>query len=171
MEREDIKKVLFILETSYPNTYKNMDKDQKKMQIDFYLEMFGEYETPIVIVALKNYIKKNQYPPTVAGLTEQIELLAKKDTDSELWNLIAKACRNGYYNSLEEFNKLPRECQLFVGSPESLREMSQMEPKLISVNRGQFLKSITEIRKREDAQKNLSEELKNVLDHKAKLLE
>ena len=148
-----------------------MDKDQKKMQIDFYLEMFGEYETPIVIVALKNYIKKNQYPPTVAGLTEQIELLTKKDTDSELWNLIAKACRNGYYNSLEEFNKLPRECQLFVGSPEALREMSQMEPKLISVNRGQFLKSITEIRKREDVQKSLPEELKNMLDHKAKLLE
>lgn len=172
MQREDIAKVLFLLETAYPNTYKGMNKEQKTQQIDFYLEMFGEYETPIVVVALKNYIKKNQYPPTVAGLTEQIELLTKTDTDSELWNAIAKACRNGYYNSLSEFNKLPKECQLFVGSPEALREMSQIEPSTFAtVTKGQFLKSITQIKKRENAQKSLPEEFKNMLDHKAKLLE
>lgn len=172
MQKEDIVKVLFLLETAYPNTYKNMDKKQKEMQVDFYLEMFGEYEAPIVIVALKNYIKKNQYPPTVAGLTEQIELLTKKDTDSDLWNSIAKACRNGYYNSIEEFNKLPKECQLFVGSPESLREMSQIEPSTFStVTKGQFLKSITQITKRQEAQQSLPAELRNMLNGNVKLLD
>lgn len=171
MQREDIVKVLFLLETAYPNSYKSMSNEQKKMQIDFYLEMFGEYEAPIVVVALKNYIKKNQYPPTVAGLTEQITLLTTQDTDSELWNLIAKACRNGYYNSLEEFNKLPKECQLFLGNPASLRELSQIDVgTLNTVTRGQFLKSVAEIRKRENAQQGIPQELKERLNGGLKCL-
>lgn len=165
MEREDIKKLLFILQQAYPSTYKNMSNDEKREQIDFYLVMFGAYEIQIVMLALKNYIKENQYPPTVAGIIEQIRLLTNEDTDSELWNLVANACKNGYYNFQKEFNRLPKVCQMWLGSPEALRELSLLKAEILNtVTRGQFLKSVQEIKKQNEARTCLPNELKELIE-------
>lgn len=166
MNRDDAKKVLFILEDNYPSTYRNMITEQKIRQIDNYLEFFEEYDTPIIVVALKNYIKSNQYPPTIAGLQEQLDLITgKNDTDAELFALIEKACKNGYYGHKEEFEKLPKECQRWLGSSETLKSFAQMPEKdIASVVRGEFLKSIGQIKKSEIAQRSISPELKLIIE-------
>lgn len=165
MKREDIQKVLFILQNAYPNTYRKMTAEEMTQQIEFYLDMLGEYETPIVVAALKNYIKKNQYPPTIAGLTEQIELLLVKDTDQDKWNLVVKACKNGSYGSIEEFNKLPLDCQRWVGSADNLKQLSQLDPNTFNtVTKGQFLKTIHEIQEKTAVREKLPQNIKDLLD-------
>ena len=68
MNREEIKKVLKILSTAYPMYFADMSKEDKIDQIRLYQDMFGKYPVEVVIVALKNYIKANEYPPSIAGL-------------------------------------------------------------------------------------------------------
>lgn len=166
-------KLLHILSQAYPATYRNMTDEEKTGQAEFYHEMLAEEETVIVVHALKNYIKKNQYPPTVAGLQEQIDLLkGNEDTDNELWNLVAKAVRNGSYGSVEEFNKLPVECQRWLGNPQQLKELALCETdKLQQVVRGQFLKTIGQIKQSEQAQRTLPAEVRQAIsESKVKLL-
>lgn len=164
MNREDIKKVLFILETNYPNTYKSMTNEQKIRQIDNYLDFFGEYETTVVVAALKNYIKNNEFPPTVAGLTKQINILLIGGTDIEDWNLIRKACNNGSYGSVSEFNKLPEVCQKWLGTPQTLKDMSIIEPQTLdTVVKGEFLKSIGQVKERDQAFAGLPNEVRKAI--------
>jgi len=150
MLKEETKQLMFLLETAYPRNYEKMSNQEKLNTMQLYYDFFGEYETSMVVAGLRNYIKSNQYPPTIAGLTEQIELLAPKHEDIDYWNLILKACRNSAYNSKEEFEKLPIECQRWVGSPTGLKELSQLDITTFNtVSKGQFLKSIPTIVKRE----------------------
>lgn len=166
MNKFETQQLLTILKTSYPNTYKDMTQQQATDTVLHYYTFFGEYPTPIVVQALKNYIKKNEYPPTIAGLQRQIDLLLHEgDSDVELWNLIHKACQNAMYHSKEEFNKLPTVCQRWVGRPEQLMEFAKIDSTTLNtVTRGQFLKSIKEIKENVSATESLPQELKNKID-------
>jgi hypothetical protein len=166
MKIQETQKLLDILKVSYPTTYKAMEKKEASDTIKLYHDFFGEYETPIVVAALRNYIKKNQYPPTIAGLQEQIDLLLNaEDTDSELWNRLSKACKNGLYGSDEEYNKLPPECKRWVGSPNALRELAMVDTDTFNtVVRGQFLKTIGQIKNSERVQKALPPEVRKVIE-------
>ena len=157
MEKEDTKKLLEILKASYPATYRNMSKIEMQEVASLYHSMFEEYPTEIVIHALKNYIRKNQYPPTIAGLQEQIDYIAgDNNSEAELWNAISVACKNGLHGAKEEFEKLPRECQLWLGGPSAIRDLSLIEPGVLStVVRGEFLKSIKAIAAREESRRML----------------
>ncbi|MDD4565527.1 MAG: replicative helicase loader/inhibitor [Eubacteriales bacterium] len=168
MRLEETQALLDILKKAYPSAaaYKLTTKEEIKETIVFYHGFFGVYETPIVVAALRNYIKKNQYPPTIAGLQEQIDLLLNtEDTDSELWNQLSKACKNGLYGSDEEYNKLPPECQRWLGSPNTLRELAMVDTDTFNtVVRGQFLKTIGQIKSSEQVQKTLSPEVRKVIE-------
>ncbi len=48
-------------------------------------------------------------------------------SEAEAWDLVYKAICNAAYHSDEEFEKLPPLCQKAIGSPASLKELSQMD--------------------------------------------
>lgn len=161
MEREDTKKMMTILQISYPVYYRNMSVEEKKQTLGLYFDMFGQYPTELVVAALTNYIGVNQYPPTIAGLKEQIAMLLNKETPAELWNKVKKAITRSSYNSVEEFAKLPPVCQKWAGSHMTLKELSQTDmDTLNTVTRGQFLKTIESIQQRDEAQAALPDSLK-----------
>ena len=168
-------KLLAILQISYPSTYRNMDQEEKRQTLSLYYDMFCEFPTPIIVQALKNYIKVNQYPPTIAGLQEQIDMIANKETPAELWNLVKKAICRSSYNSLEEFEKLPPSCQKWAGSHMTLKELSQVDiDNLNTVTRGQFLKTIESIRQKDIVQTMLPDNLRSEiaqLTSKMKMIE
>ena len=45
----------------------------------------------------------------------------------EAWGLVKNAIRNSTYNSVEEFEKLPKAVQLTLGSPSVLKEWAMSE--------------------------------------------
>jgi len=161
MEKEETKQLMTILQIAYPSHYRNMSIEEKKQTLILYHDIFNEIPAELIVQALKNYTKVNQYPPTIAGLQEQIDMLISKETLGELWNVLKKAiCRSGY-NYVEEFNKLPPLCQKWAGSPITLHELSQVDiDNLNTVTRGQFLKTIGSIKQREEAQAMIPDSLK-----------
>lgn len=165
MEKNETKQLLTLLKVAYPKTYNNMTAEEMRETLTLYFEMFKEIETVVIVAALKNYIKKNVYPPTIAGLQEQINLIQPQGlSDAEMWVLISKACQNGYYGAKEEFEKLPDDCKRWLGSPQTLKELSQVEPdKFNTVVKGQFLKTITEIKKSNEAVRSLPAEVRQAI--------
>lgn len=166
MNREETKKVLKILSTAYPRYFADMSKEDKIDQINLYQDMFGECPVEVVIVALKNYIKANEYPPSIAGLQKQIGLLEPKQDDAvELWNILCKACSRGSIFTQKEFNELPAPIKAWCGDIAQIRELSQMDAATFnSVTRGQFLKTIPVIVERQKAQAALPESARKLLE-------
>lgn len=170
---EETKQLLEILKVSYPNNYKDMNKDQAINTLKLYHDFFGQYPTPLVVQALKNYIKANKYPPTIAGLQEQIDLLTNHgNSNEELWSMVLKAIKNSTYGSVEEYNKLPEECQRWLGGPSGLKDLGMIDTDTVNtVLHGQFLKTIGDIKASKKAQAGLSQELRDMLANQTRLLE
>lgn len=173
MDREDTKKVLKILATAYPRYFANMDKGDKIDQVNLYLDMFGGYPTEAVVVALKSYIKDNEYPPSIAGLQKQIDLLLPDENNAvELWNILAKAVKRGSIVTQEEFNRLPKPIRTWCGDLAQLRELGMMDISAFNtVTRGQFLKTVPVLVERENAQGQLTQEIRDMLSRAVKSLE
>lgn len=165
MNREETKQVLKVLSTAYPRYFADMTKADKIDQINLYMDMFGEYPTQIVIAALHSYIRHNEYPPSIAGLQKQIDLLTHKDDKMELWNTLAAACSRGTRMTAEEFETLPESIREWAGDVGQIKELALMDSVTFnSVIRGQFLKTIPQIIERQEAKKKLPAETKRLLE-------
>lgn len=116
MDREDIKKVIGVMMSSYPN-YKPQDM---KMTVDVWYEMLQEYEASDVFIALKSYIASDTsgFAPSIGQLVNMICKTTKPQimNEHEAWSLVRKALENGIYNSQREFDNLPELVQKAVGS-------------------------------------------------------
>lgn len=155
MKKDETKQILEILKVAYPRNYANITQQGAREILSLYYDIFKEVPTETVVMALKNYIKANKYPPSIAGLWEQVELLNDDNTTETLWAAIEKAVRNSGYHSAEEFDKLPDECKQFVGSAKSLKELGQMDGgTLNTVTKGQFIRSVGDIKRRTKARED-----------------
>ena len=156
MDKKDCGTMMNILQANYPSTYRGLTEKEAQALLNLWHEMFQEYDREIVILALKNYIRCEKYPPTIAGMQEQIDLLINKDNISELWTLLKKSINYRKYN--ENFEKLPKVLQTWLGYPIRLKELGQIKTDILNtVVYGQFFKQIPEIQKREFARKGLNE--------------
>ena len=130
MNRRDITQILEIIDTALPDVYKNVDIDKT---INLWSIMFVDEDTEVVLEAVKYLIKSrgSEYKP-VNLIGEINELMLKitsppRMTEIEAWNIVKKAIRNSGYNSVDEFEKLPKQIKKLVGSPNQLKEWSMQE--------------------------------------------
>ena len=174
MKRKEILMMLSLLKTAYPSFYKNIVKEEAEEVIKLYELMFSDENFEIVLLAVKELIKTFKYPPTIADINEKIYQLKniENKSNSELWDSLLKAIRNGSYGSVEEFNKLPEIVKEYVGSPTQLQEMAQMDSDVIhSVVKGQFLKQIDNLKQRTKEKSMMSKEVKDLLENKKIMIE
>lgn len=173
MQKQDIKQLMTVLKVAYPSNYRDMTEEEMRQTASLWYEMFAEYEVILVVKALNNYIKANKYPPTIAGLQEQIDLLTNHgNSNEELWSMVLKAIKNSTYGSVEEYNKLPEECQRWLGGPSGLKDLGMIDTDTVNtVLHGQFLKTIGDIKASKKAQAGLSQELRDMLVNQTRLLE
>ena len=164
MQRDEIIVILGTLKTAYPKFYVDMTKQEMMNTIDLWTEMFAHEDARLVTVAVKNLINTFKWVPTIADIKEEMHKLTAKDNETpiELWNAIKKAIRNSSYNSYEEFQKLPELAQKFVGSPNQLREWALSVDYNGSVVKGQFLKQIEILEKREKDNKLMLPQVRDI---------
>lgn len=166
MDRNGAKKMLAILQSAYPKNYGNMTKEEMTDTVNLYTDMFSEHDESIVAHALKNYIRKNQYPPTIAGIIEQIDLIIGKQAPADYWNeLMASAKKhNWYYFPQEAFDSLSDVCKRWIGRPSTLKELYVIDGNILNtVIRGEFLKSIGAVITSEEVQKSLPDEITRII--------
>lgn len=167
MTREETKKMILYLHMAYRDFCG--DKDLTSV-VNIWHDAFKDYDVKVVEIAAKNYVKTNEFAPTIAGIMKQIRQISKTETETDLWALIQKAASNGIYNSAEEFEKLPPECQSFVGSADALKELSQIDMATMeTVVKGQFLKRVEAIQSHQEVQKGLPAEVRRAIEERRML--
>ena len=166
MNRTEIKALLQILSTAFPTHYKKLSVEEMKAQVSLYEMMFAEDDGTIVTAALKNYIAKEKYPPTIAGLKAEIDLITQgyNDKVNELWGELCKAIKRGAHNTPEEFNALSKPLRSWLRNRTQLKELGLLPIETFqTVTRGQFFKTMSAILEREQAIAMLPEDVKGKL--------
>lgn len=164
MDRDSIIKMLGILKIAYPNAYKDITKDDANAMIALYQKQFVDYDTSLVMVAVEEIIGSNVFPPSIADIKQKVySLTTKAELPTDLWASLKKAISNSAYNSVEEFEKLPDECKLFIKNPRQLKELSQNDAEINNtVVKGQFFKQIEIIQKRIKEEKQMLSETRRI---------
>lgn len=166
MNREDVIKVLAYLKVAYPNFYKGLDKQEAEQTIAVWQDLFVECDFNLVFMTVKEIINtsKNPFPPTISEVKNKMYDLTNQETlPTDLWASLKKAISNSAYHSVEEFEKLPAECKMFVKNASQLRELSQNDSEINNtVVKGQFFKQIEIIQKRLKEEKQMLPEARRI---------
>lgn len=135
MDRTEVIKIMAVLRGAYPQFYRTIDRKEAEDTVNLWSEMFSDEPYPVVAAAVKALIAADSkgFPPVIGQVRAKIRQITTPDemTESEAWGLINKALGNSAYGSAEEFNKLPAILQRLVGSPNQLREWSQMDTETV----------------------------------------
>lgn len=147
MVKEEVMKILYILQAMYLDFFKSYTEKEYKNLVDGWYMILADYPYDKVANAVKTFIASDTkgFPPKVGQIVEMIGKLYQKSEIDDIdvaWNKVAKASQNSYYNSEEEFNKLPEICKRIVGSSRALKSYGNMsEEEFNTVIKSHFFKS------------------------------
>lgn len=151
MIRDDVVKLLMMIQAAYPN-YKPQDKT---VTVNMWHEMLKDYDANAVMASFKAYLADdpNGFAPSIGQLIGRLKMVNNEGTDMEAleaWSLVSRAIRNGYYGAEMEFAKLSPLVQKAVGSPVNIRNWATTDMKAIeTVIASQFISSYKAIVARE----------------------
>lgn len=99
-----------IIKASYPNHFKNFDKDTIRAASEMWHRQFADYSFEVCFTAVERYIAENTFPPAIADIREIVVKMmnpAALKTGEEAWEEVITAVRKyGYYQQPEAFKQL-----------------------------------------------------------------
>ena len=94
MTREETIKVLSILKAAYPNSYKNMTKDEANATVTVWSIQFAEIPAEIVMIAVNKLIATSTFPPAISEIKDKIKGL--------YWEIISVILENKNIRTLTD---------------------------------------------------------------------
>ena len=150
MTREEVKKLIMIIQATYPNwNIKN-----KQETLDAWAFFLTDYEYNSIMMALKVYISSadSGFAPSVSQLISMARKpkeLTQAD-EGAIWREIRPCIRRGIYHAEEDFEKLSPMAKKVVGQPSQLREWAMLESEVIdSVIQSNMKSRIKDIQRRD----------------------
>ena len=154
MKVEEVKVLLEILRTAYPNSYRNMSKSDAINTVKLYHNRFEGYPSDLVIQALNLYVDENEYPPTVAGIKKYITMIQGGNDYEKMFNELWLAiCGSKRYEELCPQNKR------YIQSQKALDDLGQSSNTVREVIHGQYMKRIADICDEQKAQEAVERQL------------
>lgn len=126
MTREETIKVLALLKAAYPNSYKNMSKDEANATATVWAVQFADMPTEIVMIAVNKLISTSPFPPAISEVKEKIKCL--------YWEILSVLMENKETRTLtdEQEAKYDR----LLDMVESYRNHSKVEPSISELVEG-----------------------------------
>ena len=172
MNKQDIIKMLTVIESLYGGKSTSELKQYIQLQTDIWLEILGRYDKDLAMKAFYDVCKTEKYRITPAHIVEQIEKIknAFGKSEQEIWaefkRALAKVDGLAYrfkFNAVEDngktqgenareeiqkiYDNLPPELKRYCGSVNGLIGLSQIgDSDLELYEKGRFMKSIERIR-------------------------
>lgn len=166
MTREETKRIIRIIVSSYPN-YKPSNLTDT---VDVWNMVLEEYTYKQVSLALKAYILSDTsgFAPSIGQLVDKIQTIENSNpqlNELEAWALVSKALRNGTYGAEEEFEKLPELVQKTIGSPSQLRNWATTDSESVeNVIQSNFMRTYRTMCAREKETFKMPTEIKNMIE-------
>ena len=131
MELAETKKVLAYIACVFPRYYANVTKTSADKQAIVWTDLLKDYSADAVMTGVKSYISVDSsgFPPSPGQIIEHIHFVGnpRDHSGTEAWALVRKAVNVPWDQFEASFATLPRAAQIAVGSPESLKELAQMD--------------------------------------------
>ena len=163
MTREEAKRIIQIICTTYPNYHPNNLSDT----VDVWAMMLEDFTYQEIAVALKAYILTDTsgFAPSVGALVAKVRKSESTElNEMEAWSLVSKALRNGTYGAETEFAKLPPIVQKAVGAPSNLRQWAQTDATSIeNVIQSNFIKTYRSVAAREQELQKLPQNMRTAI--------
>jgi hypothetical protein len=83
MTREETIKILAILKAAYPNSYKNMSKEEANATATVWAVQFADVPVDLVMIAINKIISNSPFPPAISEVKEKINALYW-----EVWDIL-----------------------------------------------------------------------------------
>ena len=132
MTREETIKILAILKAAYPNSYKNMTKEEASGTVTVWAMQFANIPAEIVMIAINKLISTSPFPPAICEVKKKIGGLYW-----ESWEILNK---NKSYQTLTAEQEAMY--QKIFEIAEEIRNQPDTEPSLKELTQGangQFL--------------------------------
>lgn len=131
MELAETKKVLAYIACVFPRYYANVTKTSADKQAIVWTDLLKDYSVDAVMTGVRSYISVDSsgFPPSPGQIIEHIHFVGnpRDHSGTEAWALVRKAVNVPWDQFEASFATLPRAAQIAVGSPESLKELAQMD--------------------------------------------
>ena len=120
MTRDETIKILAILKAAYPNSYKNMSKDEANATATVWAVQFADIPAEVVMIAINKLIGTSPFPPAISEVKDRIEGL--------YWEICVELCRNKEFKVLTDEQETKYRWLLDVIEP--FRHQSRIEPSI-----------------------------------------
>lgn len=120
MTREETIKVLAILKAAYPNSYRNMSKEEANGTVAVWTMQFAQFPVDVVMLAINKLISSSPFPPAICEVKDKI-----RGMYWEVWGILAE---DRQYNRLTADQKAMYQRILDVIEP--LRSAEKTEPSI-----------------------------------------
>lgn len=163
MNSKESSQVISIIGSIYTN-YKPANYD---IAIEAWRSIFHDVPYNVVVGALYSYAKSsNEFPPTPGQINEIIQQAVDKNfvPESEAWNMVILAIRNGAYGADEEYDKLPEDVQQAIGGSHYLHELALSEDVNWGVESSNFYRNLRSVRERQKNVENIPNSVKNLIE-------
>lgn len=131
MELVETKKILAYVAAAFPRYYANVTRASADRQALVWNDALADYSIEAVMTGVKSYISVDSsgFPPSPGQIIEHIHFVGnpRDHSGTEAWALVRKAVNVPWDQFEASFETLPRAAQIAVGSPESLKELAQMD--------------------------------------------
>lgn len=167
MSKEEVVRVLAILQTAYPMFYRGQTPDQARNTANLWLTMFEDKSYDVVMAAVKALIatRTDTFPPNIGAVNDMIVKMTTTNqlSEPEAWGCVLKAISNGIYHSREEWEKLPEEVRECI-SPESIRELAMSANFNAGVESSNFLRTYRARQRARCERQMLTADIRNLVE-------
>lgn len=84
MDREETSKILSIVKSSYPTSFKDMSKGDMVRMLSIWERKFQSVPADLVLIVVDELISVSKFPPSIAEVTEKLNDIYWKNFD-EKW--------------------------------------------------------------------------------------
>ena len=154
MTIEDTQKVLAYVTAAYPRYFAHVTAESARNMITVWTDTLADYSMEAVMAGVRGYIsaENSGFPPAPGQIIGYIHMVGNPADKSgtEAWALVRRAINVPWDQFEASFATLPRVVQIAVGSPESLKELAQMDMQQFeTVAQSNFLRMYEAARRRE----------------------
>ena len=164
MTREETKKIVAVVSMTYPN----FKPDSMTDTVNAWHLFLEDYSYREISLALKAYVQTSgtAFPPSVSELINYVYKVGELNqiSETDAWNKVRMATWDGLYHSKENFDALPEDVQLAVGSHEQLKAWAELDTETLeSVIASNFKKAYRNALKRKNDIIRLPGELQGMI--------
>lgn len=171
MTREETKKIVMIIASTYPNWH----PADMSFTVDAWALMLESFNYQQIAAALKAFILSNTsgFAPAVGQLIGLLDRIggSQEPSEMEAWSLVSNALRRSTYYAESEFEKLPEIVQKAVGSPSMLRNWAQSDMESVeSVIQSNFMRTYRQVIARSRERRKIPQNVFEVLEQSENML-